>query len=189
MPQVHRICIAKSLAIAVLQVHTTPWLTDGWRSDNVLFNEARPEAWKSYVPSPYLVVRVAARNQTTKASEVPQPSLSMADIVPNSILFSLGVMLLELAYGVPFRSLLQPNDFEISTDSRLADFSAARRLANNVGVYFGAGYADIVRKCLRCDFGQGEDLNSPGLQERLYEDVICKLEDIENGVRKSRGEI
>jgi len=81
---------------------------DSWRSDNVLFNEVKPEIWKSYVSSPYLVVRIATRNQTTKASKVSRPSLSVAGIVPNSILFSLGVMLLELAYGVPFRSLLQP---------------------------------------------------------------------------------
>ena len=74
-----------------------------------------------------------------------QSLLSLVAIVPNSMLFNLGVMLLELAYG--------------------------------------------ITAILRCDFGEGEDLDNPALQERLYEDVVCRLERMKDGIRKSRGEI
>jgi hypothetical protein len=37
-------------------------------------------------------------------------------------------------------------------------------------------YQRIVRKCLRSDFGVGADLDKPILQERFFEDVVCKLE-------------
>lgn len=189
IPQIYRLRMARSLVIAVLQFYATPWLTDSWQSNNLLFNNVNPEDWQSNIPSPHLVVRVAASNQPARLAVLTRSSLSLAPTVPNLMLFNLGVMLLELAYGVPFRSLLQSAIVDVLADDRLADFNAAYRLANNVGVYFGSGYADIVWKCLRCDFGEGEGLDKPALQERLYEDVICRLEGMENGIRKLQGEI
>ena len=189
IPQIHGLRIARSLVTGVLQFHATPWLTDSWQSKNLFFNNVNPENWQSHIPSPHLVVRVTASNQPAKPAVITQSSLSLAAIVPNVMLFNLGVMLLELAFGVPFRSLLQSTGVVASADRKIADFNAAYGLANNVGVYFGSGYADVVRKCLRCDFGEGEDLDNPALQERLYEDVICRLEIMENGSRKTQDEI
>lgn len=183
VPQLHRIRIAKSLAIAVLQFHTTPWLTEAWQSESLLLAKLSDDDWRNYIPFPHLVARISA---------TPTPSLSKLPalenhIVPNPILFNLGVMLLELAYGVPFTALLQTTDFDPSKDKSLAHFLAARRLAINVGAYFGVGYAEIVRRCLRCDFGQGEDLNNLALQQRVFEDVICRLTSLEEGMLRSLG--
>ena len=190
IPQLHRLRIARSLVMAVLQFHATPWLTESWQSKNLFFNNVNPENWQSCNPSPHLMVHVAAANeQAPEPTAIAQPSLSLTAFVPNLMLFNLGIMLLELAYGVPFLSLLKSTSIDALSDRRSADYQAAYHLANNVGVFFGSGYAEVVRKCLRCDFGEGEDLNSSALQERLYEDVICRLERMEDGIRKSQGEI
>jgi hypothetical protein len=42
----------------------------------------------------------------------------------------------------------------------------------------GSAYAGIVRKCLACDFGQGDNLNDQGLQS-AFRDVVCELERLE----------
>ena len=190
IPQLHRIRIARSLVMAVLQFHATPWLTESWQSNNLLFENANPKNWQSCNASPHLVVHIAGANKKAPVpSTIAQPSLSLAAFVPNSMLFNLGVMLLELAYDVPFPSLLQSAGVDALADNILGDYNAAYQLASNVGVFFGSGYADVVRKCLRCDFREGEDLDNPALQERLYEDVICRLERMEDGIRKSQGEI
>ena len=184
IPQIYRLRIAKTLATAVLQFHGTPWLTDTWESEKILFNKASQGDWQSYAPSPHLLVRVATDSNLME-------SLNnigiMASIVPNVTLFNLGVILLELAYGIPFRSLLLPDENDITRDATFTRFNAARRLASSVGAYFGAGYAELVRKCLRCDFGEGEDLGSPALQERMFEDVICRLEKLEHGLLTLQG--
>jgi len=88
-----------------------------------------------------------------------------------------------MAYSSSFASLLKPLDYEVSSDARLVDFYASQRLASNVGMFLGAGFATIIRQCLRCDFGCGEDLDSPNLQARVYSDVVCRLEGLE-GFRK-----
>ena len=197
IPQLYRLRIARSLAMAVLQFHATPWLTESWQSKTLFFNNANanPENWETYDPSPHLVVQVAAavENKQQLPTIATQTSLTplTATFAPNLTLFNLGVMLLELAYGVPYQSLLQLAciDATLSEERRSAAdyYSAAYHLASNAGVFFGSAYAAIIRKCLRCDFGEGEDLDKPALQQRLYEDVVCRLEEMENGIRKSQG--
>jgi hypothetical protein len=51
-------------------------------------------------------------------------------VTANPLLFALGVMLLEIAYSSSFESLLEPQDYEISSDPRLVDFYGAQRLAS-----------------------------------------------------------
>jgi hypothetical protein len=186
-PHFQRLHLAKSLAIAVLQFHTTPWLEESWRSDNILLSTAsKPESGqRSYSTSPYLNVRVVQRKDPAYAPDPMFPSQSTTSIAPNLLLFRLGVIFLEIAYGSTFQSLREAQDLgALPTDNRVADFLCAWQLADGVGESLGADFAGIVRKCLRCDFGCGEDLENPALQERLYEDVVCKLEEYEIGFRK-----
>ncbi len=59
----------------------------------------------------------------------------------------------------------------------MSDFEIADRVSKNLGSSLGASYAKVVRKCLGCDFGEGEtDSSDPGLQAVFYRDVVCKLE-------------
>lgn len=116
----------------------------------------------------------------------------LANIVPNPLLFDLGILLLELAFNAPFESLRQRDTLLVSLEATVtdlsetsaADFIVALRLADEVGTSLGAGFASIVKKCLRCDFGCGNSLDHEALQLRLYEDVVCKLDRLEEGFRK-----
>jgi hypothetical protein len=191
-PQFQRLHLAKSLAIAVLQFHTTPWLAESWHSNNILVSGARKagSGQRSSFCSPYLNVRVAQRKDTADSPDAILSPQSMMSIAPNLLLFRLGVIFLELAYGATFQSLRDSQGSEsLPADSRVADFLFARQLADGVGESLGADFASIVRKCLRCDFGCGEDLNNPALQARLYEDVVCKLEDYEVGFKKLQSKV
>lgn len=189
MPQYQRLYLAKSLALAVLQFHATPWLGAKWRSDDIMFYSfANPEPRQQ---EPRLVPHLNAVITPTRLKTGPigeadtsRSSLLATSIAPNVLLFSFGVILLEIAYGAPFEMLQQPEDIVASSDDRFTDFITARRLADGVGTSLGAAFASIVRKCLRCDFGCGEDLDDPVLQARLYEDVVCKLGALEDGFRR-----
>lgn len=93
-------------------------------------------------------------------------------IIPNPLLFELGVILLELAFSTPFESLRQQQSLLDPSNPMAASYLAALQLADEVGIHLGAGFASIVKKCLRCDFGYGTELDHPALQTRLYEEVV-----------------
>ena len=182
MPQYQRLSLAKSLALAVLQFHRTPWLAGSWRSDNIIFFDVTGTGIKA----PHLNVRViqkkagfeASGKRSTTAGSPSNPLFS------NPLLFDLGVLFLELAYGAPFQSLLRPEDLEASPNAKYVDFLASRRLANEVGISLGAGFAAIVRRCLSWGSDWDVGLDDDALHTRLYKDVVCKLEELEDGFRK-----
>jgi hypothetical protein len=55
----------------------------------------------------------------------------------------------------------------------------AKDACENISVEMGKTYKDIVRKCLNCDFGHGDDLHDRELQLRFHRDVVCELERLE----------
>ncbi|KAL8788305.1 MAG: hypothetical protein Q9195_007361 [Heterodermia aff. obscurata] len=187
LPQYQRLAHAKALTLAVLQFHPTPWLSESWKSDNVFFCGSFKGGSQQHQGGavPHLNATVAPAKSTAKSiSPTTTPSALTASVVPNLLLFDLGVMLLELAYNAPFQALRLQQTLPESANTAVADFTVALTLADQVGIFLGAGFAAIVKKCLRCDFGCGNSLDHPALQARLYEDVVCKLERLEEGFRK-----
>lgn len=180
---------AKQLAMAALQYHTTPWL-ESWDSDHVLIdnrsflhrdsNDASNNRSTTQLSDSYLEVSI---DNPDAPQRTPVTDRSRT-LIRNWIIFSLGVMLLELAYQRPLRDLQEPGDVdqhnEHNTDYYTAD-RLHRRMAADTGM--GSVYAEVVRKCIQCDFGHGSDLTATKLQEGYFEDVIQKLEGIEVGMK------
>ena len=193
VPQYKRLRHAKALTIAVLQFHKTPWMLKSMTSDNLFFyktSQVAPQRLQ-YSSAPYLNTTLTQKDLLGTFSST-EPSTSLANIVPNMLLFDLGILLLELAFNAPFKSLRQRDTLLLSmeatvtdlSETSVADYIVALRLADEVGISLGAGFASIVKKCLRCDFGCGNSLDIEALQIRLYEDVVCQLERLEEGFRK-----
>lgn len=179
-----RLCLAKSLAVAVLHYHATPWLRVPWRSQDILFFNGRtnprfPPERDLDLSAPHLNVKVTGSDDT--AGHVIQKSRS---IVQDPILFRLGVVLLEIAYSAPLPSLQQPCDLEDGIEGAYTEFFTAQRLANSIGRELGPSYGKIVRKLLRCNFGCDDDFSSQDLQAVYYNDVVCELDRLEQGFRQ-----
>ncbi|KAK1543818.1 hypothetical protein CPAR01_04451 [Colletotrichum paranaense] len=85
--------------------------------------------------------------------------------IRNLTLWSLGITLLQIGR---WSSLEAPEDV-----------LSVRRLSRQVPT-LGPKYRDLTRKCLECDFGFGDDLLKPRLQQAVYESVICELSDMIN---------
>jgi len=178
--------LAKQLSIAVLQYRATPWLGRSWDSDHVLLSSrsgllpalsptSNPNADSDLQCSEsYLDVSI---NNPQEGIRTPVSDRSRT-LIRNWVLFSLGVMLLELAYSRSLRSMQKPQDIDPHNEHN-TDYYTADRLQPSVASVMGAEYAELVRKCIQCDFGCGSDLATTKLQEGFYEDVVYKLEDIE----------
>lgn len=176
--QYERIRLAKQLATAVLQFHATRWLEESWRSDDVLISGAHQLGTSvagDSIEKPY-----ASYVSVSIKGPQPQQSLVSASMgwtpIRNRLMFSLGKMLLELAFHQPFQSLRKEGDADINSQESTIDWFTANRLLHQVSAELGLRYAELVRKCIHCDFAQGFDLNKTRLQESFYQHVICELE-------------
>lgn len=173
-----RIHLAKMLAIAVLQYHATPWLRASWRSDDVYFfgtDDSPSTQHLLDLSSPHLNVKVKGPDgQLSRASTFPPHTLAR-----NPLLFSLGVVLLELAHTSTLESLQRPIDLEDGHENRYTEFFLARRLAKLRSSDMGINYHKVVERLVECDFGCGTDLSEPQLQTAFYKDVIYPLESLQ----------
>ena len=180
-PTYERLRLAKALATAVLQYHGTPWLQGSWRSPDVMFFDHRSDIKNdesTNLSTPHLNVKVRGPD-----GQNPQTTCDPPSLAPNSLLFGLGVMLLEIAHSATLKSLQQPSDLVNGMENGFNEFFTAKRLSNSVGRALGTPYGKIVKKLLHCDFGCGDDLNEPELQASYYRDVVCELDRLEQGFR------
>ena len=176
-----RLRLAKILATAVLQYHSTPWLRLSWRSEDVYFfgNEPASSQDLPSIISPHLNVKVKGPcEQLPRASTFPPHTLAR-----NPLLFSLGVVLLEIAHTSTIDNLQRPIDLDSGRGNEYTEFFAARRLAKSAKTDMGPTYHKVVEKVVECDFGCGVDLNDPRLQAAFHHDVICTLEKLEQKLR------
>ncbi|MCJ1248659.1 hypothetical protein MMC30_005877 [Trapelia coarctata] len=172
IPVEDKLRLAKVLAMAVLQFHATPWLRDNWRSTDVhFFAVEEGPLTQGSLRAPHLESNLAQNKKAISSS--PQRSLCFA---PNSTLFSLGVILLELGFDAPLSSLRQESDLKDGQETPYTEFLTASRLKKIVGTRLGARYERLVTKCLHCDFGLGSsELDSPEVQNAFFQDVVCEL--------------
>ena len=178
--QYERLCLAKSLAHAVLQYYATPWLKIAWRSQDILFFRTRSNLISGpNLSDPHLNVKViGAYGHSADGTQ------ALCSLAPNPTLFGLGVILLEIAYSAPLKSLQKPCDLENGIESRFTEFFTAKRLVSSIGREMGSSYGTIVKKLLQCGFGCGDDFNNRDLQAGYYRDVICELDRLEQGFRQ-----
>lgn len=195
LSQYERVQLAKCLATAVLYYRASPWLKQSWRSEDIYFcrldKHASPTllASMSRIYKTPLYVNSSIRGpeseeeercQTLDSSSSPSASFHLTR---NPILFGLGTMLLELAFEAPFKSLQRPIDIRQGGREEFAEYFTATRLSKLVSTKMCKSYKDIVERCLHCDFGCGDDLSDPTLQERFYSQVVCELDQLEKKVR------
>lgn len=178
--QIDRIHLAKLLAMAVLQYHSTPWLGNEWQSSDVLFFDVK-DLNEDSLATPYL----SACQMRSVGTTVPQPEQQGQSILAtNPLLHSLGVMLIELAFERALMDMYEPGDGD---PDAFAPQRTAARLANVVGQKMGVRYENVVKRCLRCSFGADIvqlGLDNIDLQRAFYTYAVCQLEDCYRAVAK-----
>lgn len=182
VPLYERIRLAKSLAIAVLQYHDTPWLGMSWRSEDVYFFclPVEDATSRTLTLTPHLNAKVEAPDrQLSRAANCPNRTF-----VRNPLLFSLGIVLLEIAHFSGLQDMQQPSDLEKNQENQYTEFFVARRLAKQADTHMGHRYHSIVERLIECDFGCGSDLNDKKLQIAFYSEVIYPLENLEQDLRR-----
>jgi len=171
-----RVRLARLLATAVLQFHATPWLKHTLCSKYVFFHSVDSSIIKTISVQNEVYLNTAIRGPDCPV--LREPPFRSPPRVRNQQLFALGVILIELAYEAPLHSLQKPTDVA-SHDDQNTDYYIADRVRLTVSSMLGPMYADLIRKCIHCDFGRGDNLEDPALQENFYVEVVQGLEELE----------
>lgn len=172
-----RLHLAFTLALSLLQLHSSPWITKRWRSrDVVLFREDK-QRWSPYVSAAFNAVgRGPFSNTSTEATSDRSP------ILKSSAIFSLGVVLLEIGRS---RLLLEPKMSEDGTDTAAKGDTAesemrerleacSQVLKKSVAQELGPRYQDVVEKCIIWE--EDDDLSNIAVQKSFCEKVVCELD-------------
>jgi hypothetical protein len=171
-----RLQIAFTLALSLLQLHSSPWITKRWRSRDVVLFREDEQKWSPYVAAAFNAIRQGQFSNTS--IEVTNDRGSK---LKNSAIFGLGVVLLEIGRS---RLLLEPSSSEDGSDA--AEGSTAEReirerleacsqvLKKSVAVELGPRYQDVVQKCILWE--EDDDLSDMVVQKSFCEKVVCELD-------------
>ena len=185
-PLYERLRLAKILTIAVLQYHATPWLHGSWRSDDVTFlgdDAVSLLRRTSPLRAPHLYATVRGC-ESSQSSAVRRETETASGAARNSLLYSLGILLLEIGYWTKWEDLSRSREGEDRYQDRYTQFYQARNLLKSGRSDMGPRYDSIVEQLIECDFGCGDDLSTVRLQTAVHRNVICPLDELESGIRK-----
>ncbi|EKJ76848.1 hypothetical protein FPSE_03034 [Fusarium pseudograminearum CS3096] len=165
--------IAREIVSAVLKLHSSLWLNKYFNLYDLMFYDTDGLLTTSlktvHIASEFTQATLDGQHVTN--TNIPSP-LDADDIleeakllygVRNLTLWSLGTILLQIGRW----SALQCSE----------DVVAIRKLSSQV-TSLGPRYRDLTRKCLNCDFGYGDDLTKPRLQQAVYEGLVCELSEM-----------
>ncbi|KAK1759061.1 hypothetical protein QBC47DRAFT_371008 [Echria macrotheca] len=198
LPRTATFHLARELASAVLQYHSTPWLPQIWHSSHVHLlgiDEALESPDNLYLPSPYFPAAFSRRRAAGEGPDVDRASVPTAAIVQdlvnakfsrNPVLFCLGIILLELGYGRTWPRLRQSAVAKLPSDQTDSSYHVAMCLSRGrvLKERMGSEYALVVERCLGCDFARGDDLDDEGLQGAFLVDVVNVLREEERTLTK-----
>lgn len=165
-----RLRVAVALAFNLLQLYSTPWLSDAWGGENIRFLDTTDA-------DPYEKPFIARR--VTSEGEVQPQGTSFDGFIRNGPLFHLGILLIELCFNEPFERLREKvQSLSDGHQTRVSDYFVADRLLSDVSDEGGITYGIAVTRCIRCNFDTPSlSLENESFREAVYKGVVSLLED------------
>lgn len=168
--------LAFTLGSTMLQLHSTPWL-DQWKKQDVLYFPEPGSDMVQALVQPYISRRFSSTMSPDGATVASNSSAALG-FAPNETLFTLGLILIEIAYNKTIEALAEPG--EMAQMAAVSQYVTAMRIRKEIGMKMGMQYQRAVDGCLMCQFGvQGlnADLKSLDFQRKFLEHVVTPLEE------------
>ena len=166
------LALAVNLASSLLQLHSTPWLSETWSNKSVLF--------PVHIEQPYVL---------TKFGESATTQIIQDDVL-NPYLVELGIILLEMWVGVSFLDWITSNNVKVQFEDVKDRAAVATKwlLTREVIRNMVQDYAQIVQLCLNCSFIPIQpirNLTEDSFREVVYRDIVHRLEMVYSTYTKS----
>jgi hypothetical protein len=173
-----RLQLALILASTMLQLHTTPWLSERWGKSDILFLRQLGGSHGPLIEQPY-ISKPFKSYKALPPTDLPANKSPPGSIIRNKSVFDLGVLLIELCFNKSLEQMQTADDLD--DDGKVNSYttlSTANRLIPEVYAEAGVRYGDAVRRCIRCDFDQREEtFESDEFRQAVYQRVVAPLED------------
>ena len=181
-----RLHLAKVISVAFLRHHSTHWGNSYWESDSISFFDINDNVTSADKPihlsSPHLNARICGSPENNLIKQRINTLGSR-----NALMFSLGVLLLEIAYSRDWETLKKQTCANTPSDVQYREFFQARTIAKRRGSSgMPERYHEVLQKLIECDLGQGDDLSKPEMQAAFQGNVISPLEDLEDKIKELR---
>ncbi|CAN9299455.1 unnamed protein product [Alternaria alternata] len=157
--------LALTLASAVYHLHNTPWLEETWDLNDICILSQSLLSDQPYISREFPATAASpAQNQRMR-------------IIKNSIIFALGVALLEISYGKPLNTFATSEDLDANGNrTAFTDYLIADRLAEGLRTRELPNYADATQRCIHCNFEASVySLDDDDFRERFYQGAIVPL--------------
>lgn len=178
LPRLERLKIAYVLSLSLLHFgsYSTSWFQERWRSRDVFFFIELQNQLQKYGTTldPYVVPCFP-----TSDRGMPPPPTPSSGIARNEQLFSLALVLIEIAFSDTLSKIYEPAKIPTTKGDDIVEFMKAKMILDSGMLMreMGLAYSQVVSRCLYCDFGiDGADFSKKELQEIFYEKVVCELE-------------
>lgn len=160
-----RYALAAAIAKAVLYLSNSPWLDNEWASDQVKLFLHRSASGHDTLSS-----HAHISHLFDPPPKPPAPSIDR--LIPNRVIFALGILLVELAVNEVFQhpsleAILQ------------GDYPTLRRKLDRVYREAGSLYGNAAQRCVNCEFmghSSGVDLGLPGFRQQFHDTVVAPLQ-------------
>jgi hypothetical protein len=179
--------LALKMALAVLQLHNTPWLDSAWDTDDIQFiTDSSGSAPSLFEPS-----------YVSRSFDPHAPSRSVCSSVKstgrllakNSLIFALGVALIELSYGEPLLARALPSELDAQgNETPHTEILIATRLVKHIRNRELDNYAWATARCVECDLGYPFDysLDDDTFRTKFLEGVVGPLKDDYDEIFRSK---
>ena len=177
-----RLLVAVVLASSVLQLHSTPWLTERWSKRNIFFLRGGGGSTElNFVEQVYISPNVELPSEAVQEGpyHTTLTITSTANECRKTIL-ALGIMLLELCFGQaledqPFRTKYLGPD---GKSNDFTDLATAMQWQEDVLGEGGPGFDNAIRRCIVCNFSPKlTNLADSEFREAVYSEVVQPLEE------------
>ncbi|EGX52137.1 hypothetical protein AOL_s00043g527 [Orbilia oligospora ATCC 24927] len=159
----------------MLQLSHTPWLQEGWSKADIIFLNAKGgrsmSRTKVDIQRPYLT-REHKQIATLARKSSGEPNDS-------SKVLALGIMLLEIWYGLPIERLMEPDDLGPNNrETEITYLQAARRcVMDKAGKGdFSFAFIKAISYCLQCFMNPSASLSDLAFSKTIEEQVLAPLE-------------
>ncbi|KAL6708129.1 hypothetical protein ACN47E_003313 [Coniothyrium glycines] len=169
-----RYSLALTLASSVLYLNSTPWLTDQWASEDIVFQRTNLGSRPIDFEHPYVVsksVELLKPLTSTKARGFQNK---------NSVLLALAITLLELYFGTTADQYQESEHGTIDPSYHQNPWmlcSMAHEWAEDCQEDLSAAFLSAVRHCLRCFSDPGASLHDAEFLQAAVEGIVLPLQE------------
>lgn len=164
---VQRMNLAFNLASSLLQLYSTPWLSESWTKRNICFWCHRPSAHANDMVLSFEPDRPFIAHRFSGAATACLP----AQVEAKHQLLDLGILLLEIRHQISFESWASAHDFtlDISYGSR---YNAASAWLRDSEGELEPSYFDAAGRCIECTLQSRSAI--PKWEDRDFRKSVCE---------------